>query len=314
MKSICKLIVAALLFAMIFAITELKAQDSQDSKIGLTVGMDYVSNYLYRGENFYLNAQNSGMIAPYVSYDVFKTGLSLGIKGEVAEQWFWDERDEFQNTTSFKMMNSINFNVNYMYELKKTMSLNIGGWYYSYQRVHFINTTSGYDPSYFDIYFSAQIDALPLTPKLIVTYSYFKDDDYARGAAQVGNTNIWVWGNGPGKNGDWYIQFGLGHSFELFYKTYFDLEAMVGFYDKNSSGFCSLMGATELTPTNSADISEIDLSAGFSTTAGKLTLSTSFHYVIVPGTQYKYALSNYSYTLTQDIHRFYAKFGVSCSI
>ena len=313
MKRILTLTLAVITITMIFAITELKAQDSKDSKIGLTVGIDYVSNYLYRGEYFYVNAQNSGMIAPYVSYDVFKTGLSLGIKGEVAEQWFWDERDEFQNTTSFKMMNSIDINVNYMYELKKTMSLNIGGWYYSYQRVHFINTTSGYDPSYFDIYFSAQIDALPLTPRLIVTYSYFMDDDYARGAKDVGS-NTWVWGNGPGKNGDWYIQFGLGHSFELFYETYFDLEAMAGFYNKNSSGFYSLIGKTGLTPTNSADISDIDLSAGFTTTAGKLTLTTSFHYVIVPGTQYKYVLSNYSSTLTQDMHRFYAKFGISCSI
>ena len=300
MKSICKLIVVALLFAMIFAVTELKAQDSQDSKIGLTVGIDYVSNFLYRGLYYYDNSSsnNTGMIAPYVSYDIFETGLSVSIKGEIIEMWFWDERDEYRDTVNFKVMNSMSYNANYKYEVKEIIKFNIGGWYYAYQTVY---AGSNINRSYFDVYLSAQIDALPLAPILIVTYSYFIDEDYARGVGSGG------WGTGDGKNGDLYVQFGLGHSFEFFYKTYFDLEAIAGFYDRNSAGVHSIAKDS----TQSPDISDIDLSAGFTIIAGVLTLSSSFHYVIVPGTQYKYVSLN---PIAKDIHRFYTKFGVSCSI
>ena len=311
MKSICNLIFAALLFAMIFAVTELRAEDSQDSKIGLTVGIDYVSNYIYRGEYLYFAPSNAGMISPYISYNLFDTGLSVSIKGEVVEMWFWNERDELQQSDAFKMYNSIDYNVNYICEFNEIITFNVGGWYYVYQKCDFVGDGHAVDMSYFDIYFSARIDALPLTPRLIVTYSYYMDDDYARGYGSGG------WGDGLGKNGDLYVQFGLGHSFELFSETYFDLEAIAGFYDKNSSGLPSLMATKGLRPTNSADISDIDLSAGFTTIAGTLTLYASLHYVIVPGTQYKRAYFNAFFggpTVVTDIHRFYAKFGVSCSI
>ena len=316
MKSICNLIFAALLFAMVFAVTELKAEDSQESKIGLTVGIDYVSNYIYRGQYFYEGTGGliSGMFSPYASYNIFNTGLSIGIKGEISEAWFWDKKDELKN---FKQYNSIDYNINYMYEFKESITFNVGGWYYAYQKKDFHLPQSGsVNTSYFDIYFSASVDALPLAPRLIVTYSYFIDEDYARGVA-VGNL---VWGKGPGKNGDLYVQFGLGHSFELFNKTYFDLEATAGFYDENSIGYKSILQSPDVpSQTKSTDISDIDLSAGITTTAGILTLFTSFHYVIVPGTQYKHSMAlashgGYAVTFVKDIHRFYAKFGVSCSI
>ena len=303
MKNIFTLTLAAITLTMLFAIAELKAQDSQDSKIGLTVGIDYVSNYLYRGEYFYSGILKTGMFSPYATYHIFNTGLSVSIRGEVSDMWIWNQNDESLYQDIYKMLHSIGYNINYMYELKKLITFNLGGWYYSYQTLEF---EGNINLSYFDIYFSAKIDALPFAPRLIVTYSYFMDEDYARGA-------INAWGEGPGKNGDLYVQFGFGHSFEIFRKTYFDIEAIAGFYNKNSSGFQSMLAEDGLTATNSADISDIDLSAGFTTTASILTFSTSFHYVIVPGTQYKHTITQ-SHKYETDIHRFYTKFGVSCSI
>ena len=291
MKSICNLIFAALLFAMIFAVTELKAEDSQESKIGLTVGIDYVSNYIYRGEYLYSGMLTTGMFSPYASYDIFNTGLSIGIKGEVTDMWVWNQNDGSLYPGINKLMNSIDYNVNYMYEFKEVIAFNLGGWYYSYQTV---DLEGNINPSYFDIYFSAKVDALPLAPRLIVTYSYSIDDDYARGYGSGS------WGNGPGKNGDLYVQFGLGHSFEIFNNTYFDLDAVAGFYDKKSSGLNSLMMISGLTATKSADISDIDLSAGLTTTAGILTVFASFHYVIIPGTQYK-NICYYDHLVVVDI-------------
>ena len=107
MKSKCNLIIAALLFAMVFAVTELRAQTkktskaqtskaTQDTKIGLTTGLDYVSCYLYRGQYYYLFGSmfNSGMFSPYAFYNIFNTGFSVGIKGEITERWVWNEKEE----------------------------------------------------------------------------------------------------------------------------------------------------------------------------------------------------------------------------
>ena len=105
MKSKCNLIFAALLFAMVFAVTELRAQNSQDSKIGLTVGLDYVSHYYYRGRNYYWlsSLYNSGMFSPYSFYNILDTGLSVGIKGEVAEMWIFNSKDEqFEYFSDFR--------------------------------------------------------------------------------------------------------------------------------------------------------------------------------------------------------------------
>ena len=300
MKSICKLTLAALAFVMIFTASELKAQDKEDDGLGLTVGIDYVSNYIYRGQYYYFGQiSNGGMISPYAFYDILKTGLSIGIKGEIIETWFWDGKDEM-HVSEMKMLNSMDFNINYMHEFKKAITFNIGSWYYAHRTVAYGNSDSS-NPSYFDIYCSASIDALLIQPRIAMTYSYFTDKDYVRGYNRSS-----VWGAGPGKNGDFYLQLGLEHNIFLAEKTFIELAAEAGFFKRNTSdnrrSYKNSVPAT--------DISDIDLSAGISTTAGVLTLSSSFHYVIVPGTQYKHD----GIFQTKDIHRFYAKFGISCSI
>ena len=290
MKSIYKLTSAILAFTMVFVTSILKAQDSQNEKIGLTVGLDYVSNYIYRGTYYYLgDITNGGLFSPYVSYNLFNTGLTASVKGEIVETWIWGEKDE---QTYASRLNSIDFNINYMYNLKDSVTFNLGSWYY---RLKTIQDVPSYNPSFFDLYFSATIDAFPLTPMLAITYSYFTDKDYACGP------------NGNFKNGDFYIQLGISHSFELDDETYFDLAAIAGWYDKNAYDF----RVVKANKNNSADISDIDLSAGLTTIVGTLTLSTSFHYVIIPGTQYKE--TRYEGGCI-DRHKFYAKFGVSCSI
>ena len=297
MKKIYKLTLAALAFVIIFTASNLKAQDSQNAKIGLTVGLDYISNYIYRG--MYYNqgdTMNGGMFSPYVSYNVLNTGLTLGIRGEMDEKKIWNSKDESLYYED-RDYDSINFNINYMYNLKEAVTFNLGSWYCRNKTLH--NDVDSYNPSYFDFYFSARVDAFPLTPMLAVTYSYFTDNDFARGF-DVSE----IYGTGSGKNGDLYVQLGISHSFELDDETYLDLDAIVGWYDKNA------YEDRLITPSKSNDISDIDLSAGLTTTVDMLTFSTSFHYVIVPGTQYKYLWGS----TTRDIHKFYAKLGVSCSI
>ena len=302
MNNICKLTLATLMFTIIFTATNLKAQDEEDSVIGLTIGLDYVSNYLYRGQYRYDGHKNNGgLFSPYFSYNVFNTGLSLGVRAEVSEMWLWGDNDEslWDMVDSY---NTIGFNANYMYNFSDKVILNLGAWYYRYKR--FYNPSSvgliSSDPSYIDFCFSAVVEMLPLRPMLAVTYSYFMDEKYYRGPGASG-----VIGEDSYANGNLYVQLGVGHSFELYDDTYLDLDAVAGFFDKNA--FDNVMF-----DSRSADISDIDLSVGVSTTADILTLSASFHYVIVPGTQFK-KQQGFSPPPT-DIHRFYAKFGIACSI
>ena len=304
MKRICKLTLATVVFTLIFTTVGLKAQETDDSDIGLTVGLDYSSNYIYRGEYYIMgNRYNGSMISPYFFYDVFNTGLSLGMKAEVSEMWFFGNKDEMRGNLTANIFNSIDFNINYIYSFKKIIKFNIGSWYYRHEKLQ--DGSNSLDTSYIDFYFSTTIEALPLEPTFAITYSYYMDENYYKGYDNSG-----VWGKGSGKNGDLYVQLGIGNSYQLVGETYMDLDVMVGFYNKNVYDIRVMDDSNE--DTKSTDISDIDLSAGLTTKEGILTLSTSFHYVIVPGTQYKYALLDSG--MTKDIHRFYAKFGVACSI
>ena len=321
MKHIFTLTLSAITLTMLFAVTDLNAQTSkaqatkatQDTKIGLTVGLDYVNNYLYRGQYYYTFGTmfNDGMFSQYAFYNIFDTGLSVGIKGEIMERWVWNEKEELLPGMT-PDVNCIDFNINYMYKVDNIVTFSLGGWYYRYKTIHNKDAGVSFNMSYFDFYFSAEVDALPLSLRLAITYSYYMDDNYVRGPGSGG----WApgpggWGYGSGKNGDLYIQFGLGHSLKIINKTYFDLDATAGFLNQNSYVF-------NLETTKSADISDIDLSVGITTTGGILTLSASVHYIIVPGTQYKYTHVYSSdegrWVYAIDIHRFYAKFGVSCNI
>ena len=304
MNKICKLTVATLMFTIIFTATNLKAQE-EDSDIGLTIGLDYVSNYLYRCQYRYDGHKgNGGVFSPYISYNVFNTGFSLGIRAEVSEMWFGSDTEEVISG-QVDSFNTIGFNANYLYNYKDKVTLNLGTWYYRYKRYYDYDAGGlklySLDPSYLDLCFSVIVDMLPLRPMLVVTYSFFMDEKYYRGPDE----STGVYGDGSYKNGNIYVQLGVGHSFELYDDTYLDLNAAAGFFDKNA--FDNVIFGHK-----SEDISDIDLSAGVSTTADILTLSASFHYVIVPGTQYKY--SHGRNPTPKDIHRFYAKFGVSCSI
>lgn len=300
MKKIFKTAIIAISLITAFAATELRAQD--DSNIGLTVGLDYVSNYTTRGEQGFglFWKPIGGFFFPYASFDVFGSGLSVTVRGEITEAYIGSssEEREFAREYGTKHLNCIDFNVDYMYSIEDVVTFDIGSWYYRYRTVpNSFGYYQGLNFSYFDFYLSAAIDALPLTPTLTVTYSHFTDSAAYRNDYIDENSGDTI--RGDGENGDWYFQLGLGHSFELANATYLDLGAVAGYYYKRA-----------MVP-KSPDISDIDLSAGISTTKSIVTFTSSFHYIIVPGTQFKYRPDA---DRTKDVHRFYAKFGASMSI
>lgn len=289
MKKIFTLVFTAAVFMITFAAAELEAQDSD---LGLTVGLDYVSNYMSRGEYVFGNPYaKGGYFFPYASFDVFNTGLTLQIRGEIGEAWIGGSSEEKELSKNMEEMHSLDFNADFVYSVKEIITFDVGAWYYRHKQGGLANH------SYFDFYVSAALDAVPLTPTVSLTYSYFVEAAAYRGDS-IGDSDTVV--RGDGKNEDFYLQFGLGHGFELTTATYLDLAAVVGF------------SRNRAIQRKSDDISDIDLSAGISTTKGIVTLMSAFHYVIIPGTQFKYY--EIDDEKIKDIHRFYVKFGASVSI
>lgn len=274
---------------------------AQDSNLGLTVGIDYVSSYIKNGQYHFLHiADGDAFIVPYVFFDVFKTGFSLGIKAELPEAWLGDANENSREAYYTAQQRSIDFNVDYKYSFADIATVNLGVWYYRYKTNYF-----GENNSYFDYYLSIAADALPLTPTVNVLYSYYTNHNWVRGYEYYydsGNDN-WEAKIGNGKNEDVYIQLVLSHSFDILETTSLDLGAAIAFYNKRTS------------EPKSFDISDIDLSAGITTNWGRVTFTGSFHYIIVPGTQFK---NSYEYPIDhqydiKDIHRSYIKLGAAYS-
>jgi len=282
MKKIFKLALVAVAFSTAFVATELKAQDNG---MGLTVGLEYMSNYLSKGQYVFAGNQgNGGAFFPYVNYNMPGTGLNVGIMGEISEAWIGGAKEDAEHVKKTEPEHAVDFNIGYTYSVEDLTTVSFNLWYYRYQTV---KDSGGMNPSYFDAILSATADSIPLNPMFAFTYSYFMDKDYYEGA-------------GDGKNESYYVQLGIGHSFNLVESATLDLGAVAGWRHSKVGGS---------TPD---DISDINLSAGTTITKGMLTFTGSFHYVIVPGTQYKY--EDVAGSIVKDINRFYATFGVACSI
>ena len=293
MKHIFKLILTAIIFTLTFTTTELRAKE-----IGLTVGIDYVSNYIsnHIAQNGYIfrgNDGNGGGFFPYAFYNIDNTGFRIGVMGEISETWFGGSKEELEQITKNKREHSFDLNAGYSKSIKDITTLSFIVWYYAYKTDNGMGSPSAYNQSYFDFIFSASADILPLTPTLLVKYSYFIDKDYVRGFYE------------EGKNENILVQLNLKHSFELYKDVYLDLGAIADWRHRT------------VNEPILDDISNINLFTGITIKSGILTFTSSFHYVIVPGTQYKKAektVDGFSYVRGADIHKFYTQFGVSCNI
>ena len=292
MRKTFKFIIVAITITTFFATTELKAKDSD---MGFTFGLDYVSNYLDRGKSYFIGDDgNAGVFFPYIFYDGFDIGLSLGMKVEIGEAWVGtaDEEKEHVNI-SIRQMHAIDFNINYLKSIENIVSLNLGAWYYSYQ-----TRREGMNYSCFEFYLSAIADNIFLKPMLTLTYTHYVDEDTAKGSYREGKN----YKEGNGENGDIYVQFGIGHSFKLASFIFLDMTVEAGWLHQKA-----------IDP-KADDISDIESTAGISIISGKLTFTSSFHYVFVPGTQYRFNKSHNSNKSYTDFNKFYTQFGVAYNL
>jgi len=241
--------------------------DEKSSPIGITFGLDYNSNYIWRGSYFY---NKDGVFFPSVSYDILKTGLSATIMGEIAESYIIDGKDG-ANSTAYANQ-GVDFGLDYSYLIADTVNLGLGLWYYYY---FLSEDETGTDSSFLTVMVSASMDKILLNPTLSFTYDYYVDEN-------IGDSN----------NQDFYIQLGIGHSFELTKEAALDCGLNAGFYQTRLSG-------------TKSGISDIQASIGLSVEIGSVSLSGSFNYIITPTKKF------YG---DADRNRFYSTFSTSYSL
>ena len=289
MKIIFKLTLAAILLTTTIVYAE---QKEEDSEIGLSFGLNYISNYIYKYYSYYRGEKNNGgVFIPYVNYNVFNTGLNIGIKAGIPELMIGSRKEEETSAKTRKTMKynqSIDFNLEYEYNIENIMTLGVGAWYYRFKTMQ---ESAGLNFSYYDYYFYCRAaENIPLMPIFRVIYM-------TEQSHEVIPTK---------KMSQLYAQLGISHGFELAKETYLDLGVIAGFLHNR-------LRAQRDDKHGINDISDIDFSIGLSTTSDILYFSASFHYIIVPGKQYKSITMTSSYDLL-DINKFYSQFGVGCRI
>ncbi|PKL38975.1 MAG: hypothetical protein CVV44_08890 [Spirochaetae bacterium HGW-Spirochaetae-1] len=230
MKKSINSLILIMCAAVLIAASEVRAQDAAEDSagLGISAGVEYMSDYLWRGGYWY---GGDGAFFPSLSYNVLDTGLSLGVSAELSDAWMFDGRD-FYNGTNVRDLHATDFGADYSYTFGDAVTVGAGLWYY---------LLWNNDYSFLSGYVSATIDMLPLSPTVTYTHDYYTES---------------------GDASDFYIQLGVSHGFELMKDASLDLGAVAGYYyadSTNQKGISDIDFSTALTVTKGI----ISYSAGF---------------------------------------------------
>lgn len=210
MKKLSKIFLIMALALSSVTVMFIDEAKADETGLGLSFGLSYMSDYLWRGTNWY---GGDGAFFPSVSYDVLGSGLTVSVSAELAEAYIFDGTKTVASGTNVKDIQATDFGLDYSYTLGKMVTLSAGIWYFlMWDNDYSFMTFSG----------SVALDFLPLTPTLTYTHDYY--------------TN-----SGDGK--DFYIQLGGSHSFELMKDVSLGLGAVMGYYYCDS---CDQKGISDI--------------------------------------------------------------------
>ena len=258
MKKSLTLIFVAVMLIMAFTIADIYAQEETEGtdSIGLSVDIDYMSNYLWRGGYWY---GNDGAFFPSLSYEI--AGILISYCGEFSEDAVIDDGD-----SSIKDLHATDLGLDYSFSIGEFLSIGVGVWYFYFHNedtYSFITGTA-----------SVTLDSVPLSPTLTYNHDYYTDSEDKE---------------------DFYIQLGISHDIELIKGASLGLGIVGSYYNAES--------------TDQTGISDITTTVSIAVEADRVIYSCGFNYVAVPAKDFKKDLNG-----EDDIHRFFATFGVSYSI
>ena len=217
-----------LLSLFLFPEKSMGKEKAKEKPLGITFGLDYMSNYLWRGGYWY---NNDGAFFPYLSYEI--AGLTASYCGEFSEDALIDDGDD-----SIKDLHATDFGLDYSHDLFEVVSLGTSLWYFYFHNKDENSFGTGS--------ISLSLISLPLTPTLTYNHDYYTDD----AADEQGK--------------DFYIQLGVGDSLSITKEASLDL-GLVGSYYRVKSWGNDQKGISDLTASAGINLSfnQITLTGSF---------------------------------------------------
>jgi hypothetical protein len=255
---------------------------------GVNAGIDYFSNYFWRGYDFYSASQ--GVLLPFLTLTAGESGFSICYVGEYAAESAGDGASE-----KGKLWYGADFGLEYKTSFAQAVTVGAKAWYFWYYNSERQNRrmgNPGRDESYCTGTVFFTVDILPLSPTVVYNHDYYIDDyDCDRKA-----------------NRDFYVQFLLSHTVRLTGEAGLILKAGAGYFNQQSAEL-------ESDPSTKAlrGVSDIQASADLSVSVGPVTIHGGFFYAYVPDKDF-YRVTTDTGDVATDRHRFWSGFGASYSL
>jgi hypothetical protein len=320
-----------------------ESANEESKKLGVTVSLDYFSNYLWRGTKFY---NGDGAFLPSISWTLFDTGFSLGIISEISQSYifngfqkkpnkYYPALDSAGGLTFYKKnlkinnlayaSHSLDFGVEYSNTLKDSILIEASVWYWWYYNsknsrfyarptVEGLNQWSYYDASFITATIGIGFQKVPfVNPYISVSYDNYislnsKGDFYislnfSRSIELMKNATVTL-----GLSGGYY--YNQATSYTRYYLSY-SYNAGSGLYEPvsfNVTGnpiITTANGITRYRVPVKKGVSDISPNISLAIIKDNITITGSFSWVIVP---------SLTWHKNDDIHRYYAKLGVSYTL
>ncbi len=306
-------------------------KSAENKKLGVELGVDYYSNYLWRGGEFY---NRSGALIPAVSWTPFESGLTLSLALELSMEYLWNgftkkpDKYYWTGTTWYKKKQKINnlayanqsfdIGAEYSYTIKESVTVGASFWYYWFFNAQkarelgrlkigtytpssgpmsgiplAINKYQKLDVSYLSPTLWIAVPAVPyINPKLSVTADYY---------------------TGLKRGLDWYAQLGVSHDFILvkdvvtltpsltagyYYSRTSELTNY--YYDDSLAWIANTRGWWRQRTPLKKGFSDVTPSISMKVTKGPASLNAGFYWIMVPAK---------SWYKGSSIHRYYAQLG-----
>ena len=177
-----------------------EAEKTAPEKIGLSVNLDYASNYLWRGTYWY----EDGAFFPGINYTLGP--VTVGYIGEFSEDAVLDNKPvtKSDGSTKVKDLHSSDFGIKFSHVFGNMITLGASYWYYLFH-----NCTG---LSYMTATVSFTLSGIPLSPFIAYNHDIYTGDDIEHRAE------------------DFYIQTGISHSIELMKNVNLNLGLAGGLY------------------------------------------------------------------------------------
>ncbi len=255
---------------------------------GLNAGIDYFSNYFWRGYDFYSSGQ--GVVFPFLTLTAGESGFSLCYIGEYTAETIGDGATEKE-----KLWYGADFGLEYKAVFAQAVTIGAKFWYFWYYNSEKQNRrmgNPGRDESYCTGTVFLTIDALPLSPTFVYNHDYYFDD----------------YDGGRKVDRDFYVQFLLSHTIKMTSEAGLILKAGAGYFRQQSAELESDPSTRVL-----KGVSDVQASADLSVTVGPVTIHGGFFYAYVPDEDF-YRVTTDAGTVETDRHRFWSGFGASYSL